>query len=271
MAPSDDAAAPRIAFVRCGAGFDRSQAPLVFRASVRSRTRPSACASAAPCTAMVFVWSNLVDGEPHFTLSQVALNNSIIVFAFAPIVALLLGLSSITVPWNTLILSVVLYIVVPVIVAQLWRQSLLIKGGQAALARTLRALGAFVPVGAAADARAAIRPARRTDHAAAARDRAARGPDLDTGLFQRGAGLLAEPAARRRVVRGRTFGADRGQQFFRAGRGDGNRSVRLPVAARRSQRSSASWSKCRLCCPSLHRRRSRGWYERGSSTTAAPR
>ncbi len=78
--------------------------------------------AAAPCTAMVFVWSNLVDGEPHFTLSQVALNDTIMVVAFAPLVALLLGLSSITVPWDTLILSVVLYIVVPVIVAQLWRR-----------------------------------------------------------------------------------------------------------------------------------------------------
>ena len=96
--------------------------------------------AAAPCTAMVFVWSNLVDGEPHFTLSQVALNDTIMVFAFAPLVALLLGLSSITVPWNTLILSVALYIVVPVIVAQLCRRGLLAKGGQAALGRTLRTL-----------------------------------------------------------------------------------------------------------------------------------
>lgn len=96
--------------------------------------------AAAPCTAMVFVWSNLVDGEPHFTLSQVALNDTIMVFAFAPIVALLLGLSSITVPWDTLFLSVVLYIVVPVIVAQLCRRNLLGKGGSAALNRTLRAL-----------------------------------------------------------------------------------------------------------------------------------
>src|SRR6195952_4983899 len=96
--------------------------------------------AAAPCTAMVFVWSNLVDGEPHFTLSQVALNDTIMVFAFAPLVALLLGLSSITVPWATLILSVVLYIIVPVIVAQLWRRALLAKG-EAALAHTLRTLG----------------------------------------------------------------------------------------------------------------------------------
>ena len=93
--------------------------------------------AAAPCTAMVFVWSNLVDGEPHFTLSQVALNDTIMVVAFAPLVGLLLGLSSITVPWDTLILSVVLYIVVPVIVAQLWRAITLRQGGQATLSRLL--------------------------------------------------------------------------------------------------------------------------------------
>ncbi len=97
--------------------------------------------AAAPCTAMVFVWSNLVDGEPHFTLSQVALNDTIMVVAFAPIVGLLLGLSSITVPWDTLLASVVLYIVVPVIAAQVWRRALLHAGGAAALGRTLRRLG----------------------------------------------------------------------------------------------------------------------------------
>ena len=97
--------------------------------------------AAAPCTAMVFVWSNLVDGEPHFTLSQVALNDAIMIVAFAPIVGLLLGLSAIVVPWDTLFLSVVLYIVVPVAVAQLWRQARLRAGGQPALDRTLKALG----------------------------------------------------------------------------------------------------------------------------------
>jgi arsenite transporter len=96
--------------------------------------------AAAPCTAMVFVWSNLVEGEPHFTLGQVALNDAIMVVAFAPIVGLLLGLSSITVPWETLLLSVALYIVVPVIVAQLWRRALLKSGGQTALARMLQTL-----------------------------------------------------------------------------------------------------------------------------------
>jgi ACR3 family arsenite transporter len=96
--------------------------------------------AAAPCTAMVFVWSNLSDGEPHFTLSQVALNDVIMVFAFAPIVGLLLGLSAITVPWETLLLSVVLYIVVPVIIAQIVRRSTLAAGGEAALKRLLATL-----------------------------------------------------------------------------------------------------------------------------------
>ena len=84
--------------------------------------------AAAPCTAMVFVWSRLSNGDPLFTLSQVALNDTIMMFAFAPIVALLLGLSSITVPWGTLLTSVVLYIVIPVALAQLWRKQLLRKG-----------------------------------------------------------------------------------------------------------------------------------------------
>ena len=84
--------------------------------------------AAAPCTAMVFVWSQLCRGDPYFTLSQVALNDAIMVVAFAPIVALLLGLSSITVPWDTLLTSVGLYIIVPVILAQLWRKQLLSNG-----------------------------------------------------------------------------------------------------------------------------------------------
>lgn len=99
---------------------------------------------AAPCTAMVFVWSNLSDGEPHFTLSQVALNDAIMLFAFAPIVGLLLGLSSIVVPWETLVLSVAVFIVIPVIAAQAWRMALLRRGGEAALAR---ALAGIQPVG----------------------------------------------------------------------------------------------------------------------------
>jgi arsenite transporter len=84
--------------------------------------------AAAPCTAMVFVWSRLTNGDPLFTLSQVALNDAIMVVVFAPLVAFLLGISAITVPWTTLITSVVLYIVIPVLLAQLWRKLLLVKG-----------------------------------------------------------------------------------------------------------------------------------------------
>ena len=96
--------------------------------------------AAAPCTAMVFVWSRLTGGHALFTLSQVALNDAIMVFAFAPLVALLLGLSAITVPWDTLITSVVLYIVIPVALAQLWRKALL-RRGPAALDATLARMG----------------------------------------------------------------------------------------------------------------------------------
>jgi ACR3 family arsenite transporter len=96
--------------------------------------------AAAPCTAMVFVWSRLTGGDPYFTLSQVALNDTIMIFAFAPIVALLLGLSAIVVPWDTLFTSVVLYIVIPVILAQIWRKALL-KRGQKAFDTTMSQLG----------------------------------------------------------------------------------------------------------------------------------
>lgn len=96
--------------------------------------------AAAPCTAMVFVWSNLTRGEPHFTLSQVALNDVIMIIAFAPIVALLLGLSAIAVPWQTLLLSVGLYIVVPVIAAQIIRRSVLKSAGNGGLQQLLKRL-----------------------------------------------------------------------------------------------------------------------------------
>jgi ACR3 family arsenite transporter len=96
--------------------------------------------AAAPCTAMVFVWSNLTKGEPHFTLSQVALNDAIMVIAFAPIVGLLLGLSAIIVPWETLLLSVGLYIIVPVIVAQIIRRAVLARSGDNGLQRLSQVL-----------------------------------------------------------------------------------------------------------------------------------
>ncbi|MCK6389892.1 MAG: ACR3 family arsenite efflux transporter [Azonexus sp.] len=96
--------------------------------------------AAAPCTAMVFVWSRLTQGDPLFTLSQVAINDTIMVFAFAPLVAFLLGISAITVPWDTLLTSVVLYIVIPVVLAQVWRKYLLGKG-QAAFDAAMAKIG----------------------------------------------------------------------------------------------------------------------------------
>lgn len=98
--------------------------------------------AAAPCTAMVFVWSQLTKGDPYFTLSQVALNDLIMVFAFAPVVGLLLGISNITVPWDTLLTSVGLYIVIPVIVAQILRK-LLLRGGEEPFQRALAKIGPF--------------------------------------------------------------------------------------------------------------------------------
>ncbi|CCD96536.1 putative arsenite efflux pump ACR3 and related permeases [Bradyrhizobium sp. ORS 375] len=114
-------------------------APMLPAAQLSSYVAGLILLAAAPCTAMVFVWSNLCDGEPHYTLSQVALNDVIMVFLFAPLVGLLLGVASISVPWTTLLLSVLLYIVAPVIVSQLWRRALLRAKGDA-LARTLRVL-----------------------------------------------------------------------------------------------------------------------------------
>ncbi len=94
--------------------------------------------AAAPCTAMVFVWSNLCNGDAKFTLSQVAVNDVIMLFAFAPLVALLLGLSNIIVPWDTLALSVMLFIVAPVFISQIWRKFALAKGGEAGLQNLLK-------------------------------------------------------------------------------------------------------------------------------------
>jgi len=117
-------------------------APLLPTEQIDSYIAGLILLAAAPCTAMVFVWSRLTDGDPLFTLSQVALNDSIMVFAFAPIVALLLGMSSIVVPWETLLTSVVLYIVIPVTLAQLWRRSLLARG-QEVFDATMQRIGTW--------------------------------------------------------------------------------------------------------------------------------
>jgi arsenite transporter len=115
-------------------------APLLPASQISSYIAGLILLAAAPCTAMVFVWSNLCGGDPTYTLSQVALNDLLMVFLFAPLVGLLLGVASVTVPWATLLISVGLYIVVPVLVAQLVRASVLRSGGQAALDRLLRRL-----------------------------------------------------------------------------------------------------------------------------------
>ena len=173
--------------------------------------------AAAPCTAMVFVWSNLCEGEPHYTLSQVALNDVIMVFAFAPLVGLLLGVASISVPWDTLLISVVLYIVVPVIVAQLWRARAG-HGGPGGVAADAARAAAGLAGGAVDDAGHAVRFPGRADHRTAAGDRAAGGADPDPGLSQCRACLLAEPPLRCGLVRRRAGGADRRQQLFRTRR-----------------------------------------------------
>jgi ACR3 family arsenite transporter len=115
-------------------------APLLPAEQIDSYIAGLILLAAAPCTAMVFVWSRLSNGDPLFTLSQVAVNDAIMVFAFAPIVGLLLGISAITVPWDTLVTSVVLYIVIPLALAQLWRAALL-KKGQAHFDATMAKLG----------------------------------------------------------------------------------------------------------------------------------
>jgi ACR3 family arsenite transporter len=115
--------------------------PLLPAVQIESYIAGLILLAAAPCTAMVFVWSNLVDGDAEFTLSQVALNDAIMLVAFAPIVGLLLGISAIAVPWDTLALSVVLFILVPLVVAQAWRSRILAVAGPVALERMRARLG----------------------------------------------------------------------------------------------------------------------------------
>ena len=153
--------------------------------------------AAAPCTAMVFVWSRLSNGDPLFTLSQVALNDSIMVVAFAPLVALLLGISAITVPWDTLLTSVVLYIVIPVILAQLWRRSLLRDGGpkgQAAFDATMAKIGPWSITALLATLVLLFAFQGEAITQAAAHHRAPGGADPDPGVLQLSVCLLLNRA-----------------------------------------------------------------------------
>jgi hypothetical protein len=180
--------------------------------------------AAAPCTAMVFVWSRLTGGDPVFTLSQVALNDTIMVFAFAPIVGLLLGLSSITVPWDTLLTSVGLYIVIPGHPGAALAPALL--QGQAAFDRA----GAHRPAvhRRCCYAGAAVRLPGRGHHPPAAGHRHAGRADPDPGVLQLRPGLLAQPQGGRSTA-SPALGADRRLQLLRAGRGRRHQPVRLPV------------------------------------------
>ena len=173
--------------------------------------------AAAPCTAMVFVWSRLSNGDPLFTLSQVALNDSIMVVAFAPLVAFLLGISAITVPWATLLTSVVLYIVIPVILAQLWRRSLLGDGGdkgKAAFEAAMAKIGPWSIAALLGHAGAAVRLPGRGHPRAAAAHRAARRADPDSGLLQLVGGLSPEPGVGREAQRRLSVGADRSLELL---------------------------------------------------------
>ena len=199
--------------------------------------------AAAPCTAMVFVWSNLTRGEPHFTLTQVALNDTIMVFAFAPIVGLLLGLSAITVPWNTLVLSVVLYIVVPVIVAQLIRRSVLANGGPAALSRLLATLQPVSLVALLATLVLLFGFQGEEIIAQPLIILMLAIPILIQVYFNAGFAYLLNRSGRT-ALRRRTVGADRGQQLLRIGRRGRHQPVRLQLGSgagdrrRRAHRSA---------------------------------
>ena len=184
--------------------------------------------AAAPCTAMVFVWSRLTGGDPLFTLSQVALNDTIMVFAFAPIVGLLLGISSISVPWATLLTSVVLYIVIPVLIAQVFRRALIARG-QPAFERAMASIGpwsitallATLVLLFAFQGQAILRQPLVIALLAV--------PILIQVLFNASACLLAQPQARRAARHRLPVGADRRQQFLRTRRRRGDQPVRLRI------------------------------------------
>ena len=205
--------------------------PYLPAAQINSYVAGLILLAAAPCTAMVFVWSNLSGGEPHFTLSQVAFNDVIMVFAYAPIVALLLGLSAITVPWDTLLLSVGLYIVVPVVIAQLLRRALLSNGGPERLAATLKTLGPVSLIALLTTLVLLFGFQGKADPPSTTRDRAAGGPDPDRGVIHFRACISAQSRRRGSTLRGCAISAHWREQLLRArGRGS-NQPLRLRVGS----------------------------------------
>ena len=204
--------------------------------------------AAAPCTAMVFVWSRLTNGDPLFTLSQVALNDSIMVVAFAPLVGLLLGISAITVPWGTLLTSVVLYIVIPVALAQVWR-GMLLKRGVAAFEAAVHRMGPW-SIGALLTTLVLLFAFQGEEILqAAARDCAACSADPRASAVQLRTRLLVEPRARRKAQCGVPFGPDRRIEFFRArgGRCDQSVWISLRCGARHGCRR-ADRGSCHAAC-----------------------
>ena len=190
-------------------------------------------------------------GEPHFTLSQVALNDVIMVFAFAPIVALLLGLSAITVPWDTLFLSVLLYIVVPLIIASLWRRSLLDReNGQVQLEQTIARLGPFSLGALLATLILLFGFPGKTDHWCTDDNRDAGSANPDSGLLQFRTGIFAQSAGPIAALRGWPVCTHRRQQFLRTGGRHGNCTFRIRVrcgagdSSRRTHRGSGDAGSC---------------------------
>jgi len=169
--------------------------------------------AAAPCTAMVFVWSRLTGGDPLFTLSQVALNDSIMIIAFAPLVAFLLGMSAITVPWDTLLTSVVLYIVIPVILAQ-WLRKILLAKGVARFDAVMARIGPWSITALLVTLVLLFAFPGGSHPAAAPGDRAAGRAHPGSGVLQFGAGLLAEPCAGREAQYRLPIGPDRCVQLL---------------------------------------------------------
>ncbi len=221
--------------------------------------------AAAPCTAMVFVWSNLTKGEPHFALSQVALYDLIMVVAFAPIVGLLLGLSAVTVPWETLLLSVGLYIVVPVVVAKLYRRWLISSGGIDCMNR---ALSILQPVSIASLLLTLVMLFGFQGEQIIAQPLVIlllAIPILIQVYFTSGLAYLLNRASRA-ALRGRSLGADWGLQLLRTRRGCRDQPLRLQLGCRSCHRRWRSRRGSGDALGGVDGDRSKGWYERMGTT-----
>ena len=189
--------------------------PLLPAAQIDSYIAGLILLAAAPCTAMVFVWSNLTKGEPLFTLSQVALNDAIMIVAFAPIVALLLGLSAITVPWDTLVLSVVLYILIPVVVSQIIRRTLISNGSAKQLEHLLARLQPLSLIALLATLVLLFGFQGEQIIAQPRRDCPVGRTDPHSGLFQLRPCLSIEPLVGRETLHCWPLGTDRRIEFLR--------------------------------------------------------